>query len=225
MQNSTPTPYFPDNLKECAAWVAKYGLLAPYGLCQCGCGQPTRISRGYSRTNEPYTKGDFQRFCSGHSLQGHWYDSLKEFFWSFCTPGDPNECWLWQGSLHSSGYGALNFRGRTYIASRVAWEIHNKQPFPKGKIACHQCDNRPCVNPHHIWPGTRQDNNADMVSKLRQVRGERNYTAKLTANQVREIRRLRKAGHTPAELAKQFGVSGSLISNIMAGRIWKHIGD
>lgn len=223
MQDSTPTPYFPDNLQHYAAWVAKYGLLAPYGVCQCGCGQPTDITDGHVATTEKYSKGDFLRFRSMHSLQAPWYDSLEDYFWRFCVPGLFTDCWVWQGPIHSSGYGAIHYGGRCRIASRVSWEIHNNQPFPKGKVACHSCDNRPCVNPYHIWPGTRQDNNADMVEKQRQARGEQNHKAKLTEHEVLEIRKLYSEGHRQPVLAMQFRVASCTIWAIVHRKTWSHI--
>lgn len=125
--------------------------------------------------------------------------------------------------MHSSGYGALYFRGKCYIASRVSWEIHNEQPFPKGKIGCHECDNPPCVNPYHIWPGTRRDNNADMVEKRRHAFGERHSRAKLIEEQVEEIRDLHGQGCSLTELSQRYDVSDATIYHIVTYRSWKHV--
>lgn len=223
MKHSTPTPYFPDNLENYAAWVAKYGLLAPYGICQCGCGQPTEINIGQRGTTEKYARGDFFRFRSAHSLQAPWYESIEDYFWTYCTIGAFTECWEWQGSICSTGYGIIFFRGKEYKAHRVSWEIHNGEQFPKGKMGCHECDNPPCVNPYHIWPGTRSDNTMDMVNKRRHAFGERNWKAKLTDEQVEEIRQMHQAGHTPTELGQLYNVTDGTIGGIVAYRAWKHV--
>lgn len=56
------------------------------------------------------------------------------------------------------------------------------------------------------------------------LEGEGSPLAKLTEDEVREIRRLRaKRGHTYAGLAEQFGVSVSTIAAICQGRVWKHL--
>lgn len=65
--NSTRVPYFPANLDDYAPWVAEFGLYAPYGECQCGCGKPA----GLARDNVPtrgLEKGEPVRFVRGHAI-------------------------------------------------------------------------------------------------------------------------------------------------------------
>lgn len=67
--NSTRVPYFPANLDDYAPWVAEFGLYAPYGECQCGCGKPA----GLARDNVPargLKKGRPVRMLRGHSVPG-----------------------------------------------------------------------------------------------------------------------------------------------------------
>ena len=56
-------------------------------------------------------------------------------------------------------------------------------------------------------------------------RGAENPSSKLTEDEVREIRRLRKAGHSLNEIAKQFRVGRTTIRNIAAGRKWRWLAD
>jgi hypothetical protein len=97
-------------------------------------------------------------------------------------------------------------------------------PIPNGMLVCHTCDNRPCINIEHLFLGTHADNSSDMVSKGRQAQGERNGNAKLTLEQVTEIRSRyvpRSAHANTYTLAREFGVSRSAISLIVNTRQWR----
>ena len=92
---------------------------------------------------------------------------LEERFWSKVDRRGPDECWPWNGSRTPKGYGQIWSGGRSVPAAQVAWALGNAQPFPEGMEGCHTCDNPPCVNPTHIFPGTRIDNMQDAAKKGR----------------------------------------------------------
>ena len=75
-------------------------------------------------------------------------------------------CWIWMAACYRSGYGEISFMGRARPAHRVSWIIHNG-PIPDGLCVCHRCDVRQCVNPAHLFLGTKQDNTLDMHAKGR----------------------------------------------------------
>lgn len=96
--------------------------------------------------------------------------SLLERFNARVEP-QPDGCWLWTGALGHGSYGYLysaEAKGMV-IASRVALTIA-QGPIPDGMDACHTCDNPPCVNPDHLFAGTRLTNVRDMFAKGRQRR-------------------------------------------------------
>jgi len=109
------------------------------------------------------------------------------------------------------------------LAHRVSHEITNG-PLPANVLVLHRCDNPPCVNPGHLFAGTNADNVADCIAKGRRHKtaGSLNGRAKLTPDQVQEIRTLYdpKAGQTILTLAGRFGVGKSQIYNIVRGREW-----
>lgn len=95
--------------------------------------------------------------------------SVEARFWAKVDVRGPDECWEWQASTTSSGYGQImvNARPRRITrAHRLSWTIANG-PIPSGMVVCHRCDNPPCVNPAHLFVATQQDNIADMVRKGR----------------------------------------------------------
>jgi len=138
-------------------------------------------------------------------------------------------CWLWMGSIRKDGYGQM-FRGKDRTtpipAPRASWIIH-RGPIPDGLWVLHECDVRSCVNPDHLFLGTRQDNIDDMVRKGRHVVGDHrgeNGTNKLTGEQVLEIRAIKSfpRGYQ-AGAAKRYGVTKTCIWCVLNRRTWTHI--
>ena len=88
----TIQPYFPENLQDYAPWVTTHGLTAPYGECQCGCGQKTNIAQRTQRS-AGRVRGEPSRYLVYHQYKGR---SLHGLFWQHVTEGNPDECWEWQ---------------------------------------------------------------------------------------------------------------------------------
>lgn len=160
------------------------------------------------------------------SFDGH---HRNERFWSHVDKiSSPIGCWLWTASKTSGGYGKFGISREEYWvrAHRFSYELANG-PIPENLCVLHRCDVRACVNPSHLFLGTRKDNAQDKVAKGRHVqldwRGIKNGKARLSEHDVREIRRLRLEGCTVTKLAVDYGVTNSNISAICTGRRWKHI--
>jgi hypothetical protein len=158
-------------------------------------------------------------------------------FWKHVAKGGDNDCWEWQGTRLRRGYGHTWYNGRTMGAHRASWLIHNG-PIPANMEVCHHCDNPPCVNPHHLYIATHAQNMADASARGRirtappkvhgaythpesRVRGARNGQAKLTTEQVAEIRTLYSNGqHSQRQLAQQFNVGKGTIWRIVTNQSW-----
>lgn len=144
--------------------------------------------------------------------------SLLERFMAKVSPEPNTGCWLWVGGLRQRGYGQVRVGARMRTAHRVAWELF-KGPIVAGLHVLHRCDVRPCVNPAHLFLGTHADNMRDMSQKGRAPRGERSGCAKLSAEDVRTIRRLRGV-LLHRQIAAAWGISLGQVSKIQTGAQW-----
>jgi hypothetical protein len=137
------------------------------------------------------------------------------------------DCWEWQGCRNKDGYANAKIKGtnKTRLVSRIVLEYKLCRPLTPKMQACHTCDNPPCVNPDHLFEATQLQNIADRDKKLRtnKPRGSRNGSAKLTDDNVREIKILLKSQLTQKEISKRFNICEDTIQRINSGTKWSHI--
>lgn len=136
-------------------------------------------------------------------------------------------CLEWTGYVFPNRYGQFLLRGVRMPAHRAAWILAHG-PVADGLCVCHRCDNRKCVNVEHLFLGTYQDNADDMVAKGRWTpripnRGVKVNTAKLTEDDVREMRRLCGLGWSYKDLAAKFGVGHTSVRKTCIRLYWKHV--
>lgn len=138
---------------------------------------------------------------------------------------EPNSgCWLWLGNVNKQGYGQIMMKDRKKRgAHRVSWQTF-RGPIPSGLHVLHRCDVTCCVNPEHLFVGTRAVNMLDMYAKGRhkkvRLTGATHPGSKLTEAEAIFI--LSTPKHTRG-LAQRFGVSNSRISSVRKGTTWKHL--
>lgn len=123
------------------------------------------------------------------------------------------------------GYGnmtvVIDGKKRTVSTHCLSYALYNG-PVGKDDHVLHRCDVGACINPDHLYLGTLKDNSADCVARgrNRQPRGIASGRAKLTDDEVREIRcdprPLRK-------IAVAYGVSKGPVTAIKAGKSWRHV--
>ena len=153
--------------------------------------------------------------------------SVEEKFWRYVDKDGPlvkaelGPCWRWTGYVFPGGhgYGTFAHGGVRLYGHRVSYELHNG-PLGDGVVIRHKCNNKLCVNPQHIEPGTHADNNHDAVRDGLNAFGERNGHAKLTNDQAREVRQRAVAGERTCALAREYGVSPATVSGIKHGTVW-----
>lgn len=151
----------------------------------------------------------------------------------------PKGCIEWIAGKTTHGYGAFMYRNEKVYAHRFAYEQFLGD-LPGELCVCHSCDNPLCVNPDHLWLGTRGDNNGDRNRKGRTVsvtgshhwtrinpskvcRGETQGSAKLTADDVLRIRQMSKDGYSLREIAETFGIDKGHAGKIVTRKSWQHV--
>ncbi len=153
--------------------------------------------------------------------------ALEERFWPKVDRRRPDECWPWMAALSTGGYG--NFKAWSYQnirAHRIAYALTTGED-PGDLLICHRCDNRPCCNPAHLFPGTDKDNSDDKIAKGRARSGNHtganNPRALLSEDDVREVWRLIGKGWTNTAIGQKFKVHHATISVIRRGKAWRHM--
>jgi hypothetical protein len=163
--------------------------------------------------------------------------TAAERFWSKVHPANDLGCTEWAAHRSPQGYGRLAVDGAQLRAHRFAWELM-RGPIPDGLQVLHRCDNRACVNVEHLFLGTQKDNIVDMIAKGRDARGDKNGArsrperlprgeahgrAKLSAEDVMEIRSRCAGGESHSALAMRFGVGRATIGLIHRRQRWTHL--
>jgi hypothetical protein len=138
-------------------------------------------------------------------------------------------CWIWKGATtrpreHPRAYGQFYYNGKTIVASRASHLLFVGE-VPDGMDVCHTCDNPLCVNPNHLFIGTRSENMKDCADKGRyfiQENPHLTHTAKLSPSDVLDIVAL-KDKFTIKELAEKYGVTIVSIGDIYLGKTWSKV--
>lgn len=165
---------------------------------------------------------------------------LAERFWSRVNKNGPvpthmphlGQCWVWTGYVSKlNGYGRMGIGSlsdgtrKNIHTHRVAFFLHHgRWPEPN---ALHHCDNRACCRPAHLFEGDNGDNVRDMFSKGRENlsdrKGECNGRHRLTEDDVRSIRKLRRTGVPQTIVARQFGIHPNTVNKIYTRVLWRHV--
>jgi len=158
-------------------------------------------------------------------------ENTPNVLWSKVDVRGKDECWEWKGFRNEQGYGRTWINDKGYYAHRVIFDLVNpnqislnapKSTDEKGFLL-HHCDNPACCNPKHLYVGTFQDNTNDKVRRGRCVdfKGDKGPRCKLTMDQAREARKLRKQGMSVRQLSYEYGISLASMKTLLAGKSYQ----
>lgn len=157
-------------------------------------------------------------------------EAVLERFWSRVKVKGVDECWnheITPGCVYGYGRITMFSTDRKFTISigahRVSFYLFFKY-LPEHLFICHHCDNRACVNPKHLFVGDDHANKQDMISKNRQVMGERQHLHKLTEKEVLWARKKYAAGGIIfCAIAAKLGMSYPAMRAAIRGETWKHL--
>lgn len=225
----------------CGNWFEPPKESNPRRYCSSACHYADRPHIVKERVERICANGD----C-GKAFTPKWPSSRQRFCSRACRPhpqttpeadrwqakvdktSSPNGCWIFLGRPLKGGHCHFVLEGGELIlAHRYAWQLaHPDEAIPDDKVVCHDCpggDNPACVNPAHLWLGTRAENNQDAARKGRSAKGAAIPHTKLNEQAVIEIRVLIAAKLSDSEIGRRKGVSGKTIAAIRTGKTWKHV--
>jgi hypothetical protein len=204
---------------------------------------PNQYTHTCQQCNQPFlSEKREQTYCrKGCATSARWSRrSVDNTYWPrIDRTGGAQACWLWQEGCDRDGYGKCRVPGFVERrAHRISYMLKHGH-IPDGLWVLHTCDTPRCCNPAHLFLGTVADNNADMIAKGREARGDQSgarkhpervprghdcHSAKLTDAQVEEARRQYATGlYRQVDLAAIYGVSQTTIGKAIRGASWKHV--
>lgn len=158
--------------------------------------------------------------------------SVREWLEEHLSKEHSSECVEWPFYKTPKGYGTFsvseNNKSRAIRANRYVCEAVHGPPPTLEHQAAHSCGNAWCVNPRHLRWATQLENEADKVEHGTAdlstgqmfLKGEKHWSAKLTENDVHEIRHLIKGGISRTAIASKFHATYDAIRDIDTGRTW-----
>ena len=122
-------------------------------------------------------------------------------------------CMEYKGCKQANGYTRITVNRKSDYGHRHVYRLA-KGVILDGLDVCHACDNRKCINPDHLFLGTRKENMQDAVKKGRQAKGLMLPHTKLSEDDVMLIVELAKKGTPYKYIAPIYGVCKSYIGQL-----------
>lgn len=222
------------SIDECRNRVVAWGL----------CEKHYRRWKRHGSTDDPKPKPKKICLVDGcldiASGPGTSHGYCKKHYARFYRHGDPlgggsfvgeREQWIKDNASHvgreclkfpyGTGRGTVTISGVNMNAARAMCLAAFGEPPDPSYFACHKCRGAEdgCVNPKHLYWGTPKQNQQDRLRDGTEIRGEKSKTAKLTRDDVREIRRRAKT-EPASQLALKFNLHVNSVHRIIRRERW-----
>lgn len=146
--------------------------------CECICGKRINLITSSLRRGSPSACSFNCSHAQARRIRGEDTERLKARLLQYVAIDEKTACWNWTASLNRKGYGRLHFMGKGRTTHRLSYTAH-RGPIPPGLCVCHKCGNPKCINPDHLFVGTRQENTHDMYRKGRAKPAGQPHKAKI----------------------------------------------
>jgi len=150
-------------------------------------------------------------------------EELIARFWRQQKLNVETGCIEWLGHIYSdTGYGhaIMRHNGKNYsIGAHVLAKLIEVGEIPDGVCVLHKnsCHNRKCVNPDHLYLGTKKDNAKDMVelgTATTLIMGFSHPSSTLTDKEIEQVRELLSSGWPQDSIARKLAINQSTVSRI-----------
>jgi hypothetical protein len=128
------------------------------------------------------------------------------------------DCVIWPYRRNKFGTAVIRSNGRELVAARVVCEQIHGSP-PDGMETAHSCGKAHlgCIAPWHLGWKTKKENEADKLIHGTHRRGEEHPRAKLSDQDIADIRVLTKSV-VKGDVARHYKISRRLVEMIVDGK-------
>lgn len=181
-----------------------------------GCGAPSK-SKGYCQKHYLRHRQHGDASIKLRAANGECMDWMRRH-----VDYTGEACLIWPYSTGGRGDPTVEYDGKMRSACRVMCALVNGHPPTPKHEAAHNCGkgHEGCINPSHLRWATSVENKADKRVHGTHTFGEIHPVSKLTEP---EVMRVIRGSDAPCALARELGVSHTLIIRIRRGDLWKHI--
>lgn len=122
-------------------------------------------------------------------------------------------CMEYTGCVQKNGYARATVNRVTDYAHRHIYRMLIGE-LPKGLDVCHKCDNRKCINPEHLFLGTRAENMADAKRNGRTAKGFDLPHTKISDDIRKYIVAMAKDGVKYKHIASEVGICRQRVGQV-----------